>query len=178
MAMEINGSYSHTQTYWANKPGEDQVRRTEEVKCGQNGENEPGKIPAQDEYIRSEKTGMRPSGLYRLGEDENGSPKIFFDDPRRADAAKVSGEEKGGAAPGCRGKDADQPAETCTGNTDRVDREIEKLKEEKKQLELQIQSASGDEKKVCQLEQRLAQVESELSQKDNETYRRQNTVFS
>ena len=131
-----------------------------------------------DEYIRSEKTGMRPSGLYRLGEDENGSPKIFFDDPRRADAAKVSGEEKGGVAPGCRGKDADQPAETCTGNTDRVDREIEKLKEEKKQLELQIQSASGDEKKVWQLEQRLAQVESELSQKDNETYRRQNTVFS
>ena len=109
----------------------------------------------QDEYISSEKSTEKPSGLYRLGQDENGNPKIFFDDPKKINSA-----------------------EKCTGDTNKVDREIEKLKEKKNQLEQQIQSADGDPKKVQGLERRLAQVENELSQKDNETYRRQNTVFS
>ena len=55
-------------------------------------------------------------------------------------------------------------------------KEAEKATEEKKQqLEQQIRSASGDEKKIRELEKKLAQVENELSQKDNDTYRRQNT---
>ncbi len=45
-------------------------------------------------------------------------------------------------------------------------------------MEQQIRSASGDEKKVRELEKELAQVESELSQKDNDTYRRQNAFVS
>lgn len=68
--------------------------------------------------------------------------------------------------------------EKCTGSTDQVDREIKKLKEKKKQLEQQIQSAAGDEKKVRELKEKLAQVENELSQKDNDTYRRQHSTFS
>ena len=68
--------------------------------------------------------------------------------------------------------------EKCTGDTGKVDREIEQLKEKKKQLEQQIQSAGGDSKKVQELERKLAQVENELSQKDNDTYRRNNTIFS
>ena len=43
---------------------------------------------------------------------------------------------------------------------------------------LQIQLASGDEKKIRELEKKLAQVENELSQKDNDTYRRQNASVS
>ena len=66
--------------------------------------------------------------------------------------------------------------EKCTGNTDRVDREIEKLKRKKKELEGQIHSET-DDKKIEQLEKELAQVERELSQKDNDAYRRQHTVF-
>ena len=41
-----------------------------------------------------------------------------------------------------------------------------------------MQSASGDEKKVRELERKIAQVEQELSLKDNDTYRRQHTVFT
>ena len=58
------------------------------------------------------------------------------------------------------------------------DREIEKLKEEKKQLEQQIKAAAGDKEKVKVLEKKLAQIERQLSQKDNDTYRRQNAVIS
>lgn len=67
-------------------------------------------------------------------------------------------------------------AEKCTTNTDKVDREIEKLKEEKKQLEQQIKAAAGEEEKVKEWKKKLAQIEMELSWKDNDTYRRQNSV--
>ena len=72
--------------------------------------------------------------------------------------------------------DSDKKVEKCTGNTDRVDREIEKLKKKKKELEGQLQSET-DDKKIKELEKKLAQVERELSQKDNDGYRRQHTVF-
>ncbi len=73
--------------------------------------------------------------------------------------------------------DPEKSEEKCTGNTDKVDREIEKLREKKKELEQQLQSAT-DEKKIRELKSRLAQVESELRQKDTDTYRRQHTTFS
>ena len=87
--------------------------------------------------------------MYRMGQDENGNPKVLYDDPKK-----------------------------CTANTDEVDREIKKLKEQKQQLEQKINAAAGDEEKVKELEKKLSQVEGELSQKDNDTYRRQNAVFS
>lgn len=71
----------------------------------------------------------------------------------------------------------DKKAETCTANTDKVDREIEKLK--KKQAELQKQlNSETDEIKVRRLESELAQIENELRQKDNDAYRRRHTQFS
>ena len=75
-------------------------------------------------------------------------------------------------------EDPKASGQKCTSNTDRVDQEIRKLKEQKKQLLQQIKSAAGDEEKVRQLQAELAQVENELSQKDNDTYRKQNTVFT
>lgn len=71
-----------------------------------------------------------------------------------------------------------EPEQKCTGNTDAVDREIERLKEEKEKLKQQLRAASDDEEKARELEKRLAQVESELAQKDNDEYRRRNTSFS
>lgn len=124
--------------------------------------------PAMDEYVPEEKP--EPSGRYWLGRDEDGQPKLYFDDPELpADATQKpdSAQEK---SPG--GK-----AERCTGSTDRVDREIERLKQKKEELERQI-SAQTDDTKVKALEQKLAQVERELSQKDNDAYRRRHTVFS
>lgn len=160
MSMNINGNYSHSQTNYAEQLKEKQsLAKAEKAEEDKKNLNE-GKISdktdiSHDEYINSEKAPARRSGLYRVGKDENGNRKVFFDDPKKAG----------------------EPAEKCTGNTDEVDKEIQRLKEKKQQLEQQIQSAAGDEQKVKELENKLAQVESELSQKDNEAYRRQHTSF-
>ena len=111
--------------------------------------------PVMDEYVPEEKP--EPSGRYRLGKDEDGKPKIDFDGP-----------EKSGS-----GKDG----QSCTCNTDKVDREIEKLKKQKQELEQQI-NRETDESKIEDLKAKLAQVEKELSQKDNDTYRRQHAVYT
>lgn len=67
--------------------------------------------------------------------------------------------------------------EKCTGSTDKVDREIEKLKKKQQELEQRLNTET-DDTKIRELERKLAQVERELAQKDNDTYRRQHTVFS
>lgn len=107
--------------------------------------------PVMDEYVPGE--AREPSGLYWVGKDENGSPKVFFDDPEG------------------------RPAETCTANTDKVDRELERLRSRQEALAQKL-GAEPDPARARALEQKLAQVEAELSQKDNDSYRRQNTVFS
>ncbi len=153
MSMKIHGGYGQYRADYAErlKAEQEKVKETEKE---ESVEKESDKMPdLQDKYISSEKSGAKPSGLYRLGQDEAGRKKVLFDNPGKAE-------------------------EKCTGNTDQVDREIKKLKEKKKELEQQIQSASGDEKKVKELENKLAKVEGELRQKDNDTYRRQHAAFS
>jgi len=107
--------------------------------------------PARDEYIPEEK--REPSGLYWLGRDEDGQPKVYFDDPEQ-------------------GKE-----ESCICNTDEVDREIEELKKEQAELESKI-SSETDETKAENLARELAQVEEELHQKDTDAYRRQHATFT
>ena len=124
--------------------------------------------PLVDEFVREE---HMPAGLYRMEKDEDGNPKIYFDDPdqaagekdeiRQEDPERVSGKK----------------GEICRGSTDKVDREIEKLKKKKEELEAKLNTET-DESKKKELESRLAQVERELRQKDNDTYRRRHTVFS
>ena len=181
MAMQVNGNYDHSRTDYAERVKEKQdVRRAEKAKEAEKAaeEKKPGKLSEpQDEYISSERAGKKPTGLYRVGQDGNGNRKILFDDPK-ADHVNGkddrSGEGEDGKVPKVSGDSKGKPAEKSVANTDKVDREIKKLKEKKQQLEQQIQSASGDEKKIRELEKKLAQVENELSQKDNDTYRRQN----
>ena len=122
------------------------------------------RTPVMDEYVPEEK--QEPSGCYWLGKDEDGLPKIYFDDPERADDVPAPAK-----------KDLGDKAESCTGSTDQVDREIERLKRRKETLERQIE-VQTDDAEIKALEQELAQVERELAQKDNDTYRRQHTVFS
>ena len=92
----------------------------------------------------------------------------MYDDPKRAAKAKDVQPKEEPA----------KQAEKCTTNTDNVDREIEKLKEEKKQPEQLAKPSAGDKEKAKVLEKKLAQIEGQLSQKDNYTYRRQNAVIS
>ncbi len=117
----------------------------------------------KDEYISSEKSASRPSGLYHMEQDGNGRRKILFDDPKRLPKIKPDVPEDG--------------KEKCTADTDKADREIEKLKEKKQQLEQQIKTAAGNEEKIKELEKQLALIERELSRKDNDTYRRQKAEF-
>ena len=136
--------------------------------------------PVTDEYVPEEP--QEPSGRYWMGKGEDGQPKIYFDAPERAaDAPKQPGgvpeaEEPEPAGQGAKGpegkKDKD---EVWEGNSDKVDREIEKLKKKQQELEQRLNTET-DEAKIKALEQQLAQVESELQQKDNDTYRRQHTT--
>ena len=188
MAMQIHGNYDHSGTDYTERLKEKQAaERAEKAKEAEKAEKaaeekNAGKMSEpRDEYISSEKSGQKPTGLYRVGQDENGNRKLFFDDPKAGHAngrGDRSEESENGKAPKVGGDSQGKPAEKCVTNTDKVDREIKKLKEKKQQLEQQIQSASGDEKKIRELEKKLAQVENELSQKDNDTYRRQNASVS
>ena len=205
MAMQVNGNYEHSRTDYAERVKEQQaVWRTEKAKEAEKAAEEKSSdklSEPQDEYISSEKSGKKPTGLYRVGQDENGNRKIFFDDLKADHADGKDGrsrEGEDGKGSKVSGDSQGKPEEKCVANTDKVDREIKKLKEKKKQLEQQIQSASGDEapfghpsmpgsapaearvsgnnkeNKIRELEKKLAQVENELRQKDNDTYRRQN----
>lgn len=168
MSMEISSNYKDYKNEYLDRvqTGQDKVKESSQDQRGED-KNEGIPVP-KDEYISSEKSGSKPSGLYRLGQDENSNPKVMHDDPKRVAKAKDVQPKEEPA----------KKAEKCTTNTDNVDREIEKLKEEKKQLEQQIKAAAGDKEKVKVLEKKLAQIEGELSQKDNDTYRRKNAVIS
>lgn len=192
MSMEINGSYWNSGTDYAEEVKEKQAARRAEEAGETNRRINDTKVSDQasephDEYISSEKSGAKPSGLYRVGQDESGNRKIYFEDPGKSghadgkeqaeksrDSSGKDGEGRGSKAGGA---NPEKSEEKCVGNTDKVDREIRALKEKKKQLEQQIRSASGEEGKVRELKEKLAQVENELSRKDNDTYRRQNSSF-
>lgn len=176
MAMEIKVNGSTYQTDYEDRL---QAGREEAARAAnsQNGEKAAkagnvqqekqasnNRFAPQDEYISSEKSGEKPNGLYRVGQDEDGNKKIYFNDPKKE--PKVNGDEPADGE------------EKCVGNTDQVDREIRELKEKKQKLEQQIKEASGDEQKTKELENQLAQVERELTQKDNDTYRKQHSTFT
>ena len=172
MSMEVSSNYKDYKNDYLERlqEGKDNIK---EAGKGQGAGNKNEGIPVpKDEYISSEQSGSRPSGLYRMGQDENGSPKVLYDDPKKAGGADKNGQPKVGA------DSPEEDAEKCTTNTDKVDREIEKLKEQKQQLEQQIRAASGDEEKVKELKKKLSQIEGELSKKDNDTYRRQHAKIS
>lgn len=188
MAMEIKVNGSTYKTDYADRlqTERDNVQKAEN---GQKAEKSSEQKKAQhDEYISREKSGEKPSGLYHVGQDENGNRKIYFDDPKRTDRAAEDerpgrvpdDSQKGGdkKAPKINGDDPDNGEEKCVGNTDQVDREIRELKQKKQKLEQELKQASGDEKKTKELENKLAQVERELGQKDTDTYRRQHSTFT
>lgn len=192
MAMQISGNYDHSGINYAERVKEKEAaERAEKAKeTGKQRQKALAVSEPQDEYISSEKSGKEPTGLYRIGQDDNGNRKIFFDDPNMDDRSKGGTD---GKEPKVSGNHPGKLVDRCVVNTDKVDREIKKLKEKKQQLEKQIQSASGgemssgypampfgdkDERKIRNLEKQLVQVENELRQKDNDIYRRSHSVFS
>ncbi len=176
MTMQTNGNYDHSRINYTEMVKKTQTteraEKSKEVSKETEIKNVSKLSEAQDKYTSSEKLEKEPIGLYRVDRDENGNRKIFFDDPSKT--SHIDGKE----ASKVDENNPEKSSEKCVTNTDKVDREIKKLKEKKQQIEHQIQSASGDQKKIQDLERKLAQVENELSQKDNDTYRRQNASVS
>lgn len=147
----------------------------------------------RDEYIPSDGKSEKTPGIYRLEADENGNKRIAFDRPDSAEKSKradaMEGKEHAGESPVAASdpnEDGVKPeksgdkgeAKSCTVNTDKVDAEIKQLKEQKQQIEQQLNSVRDDEEKRKDLEQRLSQVETELSAKDNDGYRKQHAMYT
>ena len=80
MAMQIQGNYDHSGVDYAERVKEKQAAERAEKAAE---EKNSGRLSEpKDEYVSSEKSGQKPTGLYRLGQDEKGNRKLFFDDPK------------------------------------------------------------------------------------------------
>ena len=142
--------------------------------------------PPTDTYTPEEE--HIPTGLYHIGHDEEGNPKVYFDNPEQKNnlppakqtnnlPAPQPSDKTPNTKPAKENPEDTKKAESCTGNTDKVDREIRQLKKKQQELKQQIRT-EDDEQKAETLKKKLSQVESELRQKDNDAYRRRHTVFS
>ena len=89
MSMEISNRYGLD---YINKAQTDQTakareRAEEAAKSKEKDKSEMITAP-KDEYISSEKSGKKPSGLYHMEQDKNGNPTIIFDTTKRAEEAE------------------------------------------------------------------------------------------
>ena len=167
MSMEISNRYGLDYIHKA---------QTEQTAKATERAEEAAKSKEKDkpEYISSEKSGKKPSGLYHMEQDKNGNPKIIFDTAKKAEEAE-SEQPKGAELKELSDNDR---VKVTIGNMDKVKNEIKKLKEEKKQLEQQLKMAAGNEQKTKELKAKLAQVEAELSVKDTDEYKRQHAEYT
>lgn len=141
-----------------------------------------------DTYEKSdEKLPASETGIYHLSKDEDGNPKIVFDAPDRMekDSDKLSDAEDNlmsdEAPQKVDGSDSpkEEPETTqCITNTDKVDKEIKKLKEERKQILQELGKAGEDEEKQADLQKRLSELDAELQAKDNDAYRKQHATHT
>ena len=137
---------------------------------GIRGAQDKKEVPQEQKEVKAAKNNVRKPDMDQyIPEKGSDSPEV--------DGKKVGQPEAKPDGDNLKNKDSGKKTEKCTGNTDKVDREIEKLKKRKKELESQLRTVE-DEGKRKSLESQLAQVERELRQKDNDGYRRQHTVFS
>lgn len=138
----------------------------------QEGEKNPSQEPRMDRYEPGEE--QEPSGLYRLGVDQEGQPKVFFDSPQQPQAP----EPEEGPAPGTPAKQSPaRKKERCVADTGKVDRELERLRGRQEELSQRLNQETDPARRE-ELERQLSQAERELAEKDNDTYRRQHTEFT
>ena len=175
MSMEISNRYGLDYINKAQTEHTAKATERAEEAAKSKEKNKPEMITApKDEYISSEKSEKKPSGLYHMVQDENGNPKIIFDTPKKAEETE-SEPPKGAKLKGVTDNDKVQ---VTIGDMDKVKNEIKKLKEKKKQLEQQLKMAAGNEQKSKELEGKLAQVEAELSVKDTAEYKKQHAEYT
>ena len=186
MTMEpISRLISNSTIYAWNKVTERGEQSRQEIQNIQNIN------PNQDTYIPEEP--QESIGRYWLGKDENGNPKIYSDESKQAqeiahteDVAKElkqvqdtsdTKDKQNQSIEDEQEKSQGTQVTKCTVNTDKVDREIQKLKEKQAELEQKLQMETEENKKQ-KLEQQLSQVEQELRRKDNDAYKRQHAEYT
>ena len=161
---------------------------------------------AKDSYIGGDFSPSKATGVYSLGKDGDGNPKILLESPeasnhsplvdesgakpsdeaeKKTRSAKPSDEEdERDVAPEEEEEDeksekaSDEKKTTRTGTVDtgKVDAEIQKLKQEKQRIALALSKAAGDDQK--DLQKRLEAIDSELRVKDTDAYRKQHSEYS
>lgn len=156
------------------------------------GEDDRPRTPVMDEYVPEEP--REPTGRYWMGRDGDGRPTIYFDDPECAANAPEGPKNAAGAErPDTDAPEAAEPEKAdkhaggpekggkkegrCVADTGKVDREIERLKKRRRELEQRL-NAETDETKIRELERQLTQVEQELREKDNDAYRKRHCSFT
>ena len=170
MTMEpISRLISNSTIYAWNKVTERGEQSRQEIQNIQNIN------PNQDAYIPEEP--QESIGRYWLGKDENGNPKIYSDESKQAQDTSDTKDKQNQSIEDEQEKSQGTQVTKCTVNTDKVDREIQKLKEKQAELEQKLQMETEENKKQ-KLEQQLSQVEQELRRKDNDAYKRQHAEYT
>ena len=90
MSMEVSSSYKDYKNDYLERLQEEREKAKEAPKEQGAGNKSEGVPVLKDEYISSEQSGSRPSGLYHMGKDENGNPKVLYDNPKKASRADKS----------------------------------------------------------------------------------------
>lgn len=139
--------------------------------------------PRFDEYVKNDKV-VSGAGIYSVERDENGNPVVVFENPEKPsqespDPAKPPAEgEKPEIVKSKSSAEDEKPViEKCTVNTDRVDAEIKKLKEQLQTIQKQLSQAENAEEQEA-LKKQLTTIEAELRAKDNDAYRKQNATYT
>ena len=101
---------------------------------------------------------------------DNDAAKADGADPTEgAEDAPVEGKAN---EPKAEGGEPTQKSKSATYNTDKVDAEIKRLREQKQQFEKQLRSAR-DPRQAVMLQKQISRLDRELQQKDNDAYRRE-----
>ena len=131
---------------------------------------------AELDYLTSQPTAkamiekVKTEGKYIAEGDAQGAAAFVASRKQQHQESALSISEEGMAA---LKKDKEAKAEKTTTDTDSVDKEIERLKEKKAELEQKLRTA--DEAKRQQIEAELNQVNGELLLKTTESYRREHS---
>ena len=129
------------------------------------------------DYLTSQPTAkamiekVKTEGEYIAEGDAQGAAAFVASRKQQRQENALSISEEGMAA---LKRDKEAQAEKTTTDTDAVDKEIERLKEKKAELEQKLRTA--DEDKRQQIEAELNQVNAELLLKTTESYRHENSA--
>lgn len=169
-----NKNYSTQELY--NQKYQNKINDTTKIENQKVLENNSS-APNTDKYIHKDDP-VYP-GIYHLTKDENGSPKVIFDNFTQKNSDEDTKENSSSDNKKISKRSSENKKDdTVTGNTDKVDREIKNLKKKKAKLEQQISQSSDNPKKQEKLQRQLEKINSELKMKDNDSYRRQHTQYT